>query len=408
MVSVAHARDCIRGSDALRPALDSHPMGLRICLVTPFSWSRRATSTSTFGARRRRSAAPRPHRHDRRALVAGKDLLDGRRALQSGVSATSSRSARPCARRGASASACRSACGPTSRRPRARLVRRRPRVRAGAAEPLLDRAARGGDDGRGHVPLDRADRGPAPQEPASEVPRARRRPARNLGGGDRARDRAFPGRLRAHPPRCRHRRVLPCPKRRLIVVELAPGQSAIAKSVLRLLKSLPDWEVLLGRTAPMTRRPTIPASVRQRAHVRSLVKPDARRTVLGEAAIFVPAPGGSCAAPAEARSCGCAIAEPAGVAAQPELAAAAVGRLSRTATSAEGRRRDAGAGARGGLRPPRRAPRADLRERLEAPPLGADSPTRGRRPAGRSRAGSSSTCTCTRTGRTTARSTRRP
>ena len=52
-------------------------------------------------------------------------------------------------------------------------------------------------------------------------------------------------------------------KRRVIVVELAPGQSAIAKSVLRLLKSEPEWEVLLARTAPLTRRPTIPVAVRE-------------------------------------------------------------------------------------------------------------------------------------------------
>ncbi len=119
----------------------------------------------------------------------------------------------------------------------------------------------------------------------------------------------------------------PAPKRQVIVVELAPGQSAVAKAVLRLLKSLPGWEVLLGRTVPMTRRPTIPPSVRERAHVRSLVKPDARRTVLSDAAIFVPAPGGSSRLLLEARACGCAIAEPPGLAAQPELAAAAVGRL---------------------------------------------------------------------------------
>jgi predicted metal-dependent phosphoesterase TrpH len=120
---------------------------------------------------------------------------------------------------------------------------------------------------------------------------------------------------------------VPAEKRRLIVVELAPGQSAIAKSVLRLLKTEPDWEVVLARTAPLTRRPTIPVAVHSRAHIRSLLKPETRRTVLGEAAIFVPAPGGSARLLLEARSSGCAIAEPAGVAAQPELAAAAVGRL---------------------------------------------------------------------------------
>src|SRR4029078_9842563 len=72
----------------------------------------------------------------------------------------------------------------------------------------------------------------------------------------------------------------PAKKRRVIVVELAPGQSAIAKSVLRLLKSEPEWEVLLARTAPLTRRPTIPVAVRSRAYIRSLLKTENRRAAL--------------------------------------------------------------------------------------------------------------------------------
>jgi len=116
-------------------------------------------------------------------------------------------------------------------------------------------------------------------------------------------------------------------KRTLIVVELAPGQSAVARAVLRLLPTLPDWEVVLARTAPLTRRPSIPAAIRDRARTRSLVRPEARRTTLAEAAVFVPAPGGSARLLLEAKSSGCAIAEPAGLADQPELAAASVARL---------------------------------------------------------------------------------
>ena len=122
-------------------------------------------------------------------------------------------------------------------------------------------------------------------------------------------------------------RFAPCTKRKVIVVELAPGQSAIAKTMLRLLPTLPGWELVLARTAPLTRRPAIPAKLRDRARVRSLVKPDVRRSTLVEAAIFVPAPGGSARLLLEARSSGCAVAEPAGLAEQPELASAAVARL---------------------------------------------------------------------------------
>ncbi len=112
-----------------------------------------------------------------------------------------------------------------------------------------------------------------------------------------------------------------------IIVELAPGQSAVARAVLRNLPTLPGWEVVLARTAPLTRRPTIPAAVRDRAHTRSLVKRENRRAALAEAAIFVPAPGGSPRLLLEAKASGCAIADPAGLADQPELAAASVARL---------------------------------------------------------------------------------
>ncbi len=119
----------------------------------------------------------------------------------------------------------------------------------------------------------------------------------------------------------------PASKRKVVVVELAPGQSAIARAVLRLLPALPGWEVVLARTAPLTRRPAIPVKLRDRARVRSLVKLDARRAALAEAAVFVPVPGGSRRLLLEAQSSGCAIADPAGLAEQPELASAAVARL---------------------------------------------------------------------------------
>ena len=119
----------------------------------------------------------------------------------------------------------------------------------------------------------------------------------------------------------------PATKRRVMVVELAPGQSAVARTMLRLLPALPGWEIVLARTAHLTRRPAIPARLRDRARVRSLVKREARRAALAEAAIFVPAPGGSARLLLEARSSGCAVADPTGLAEQPELASAAAARL---------------------------------------------------------------------------------
>lgn len=151
-----------------------------------------------------------------------------------------------------------------------------------------------------------------------------------LGVSDEAIERAaerFPGDYELIPLGVDSSVFAPGGKRRLIVAELAPGQSAVARALLRLLPALPGWEVVLVRTAPLTRRPTIPAAIRARARTRSLVKPDARRSTLAEAAIFVPAPGGSARLLLEAKSCGCAIADPAGLAEQPELGAASVARL---------------------------------------------------------------------------------
>src|SRR6185503_7799747 len=99
---------------------------------------------------------------------------------------------------------------------------------------------------------------------------------------ERARER-FPGDYDRIPLGVDTDAFSPAAKRQVIVVELASGQSAVAKAVLRLLRTLPHWEVVLGRTVPLTRRPTIPVAVRGRAHVRSLAKPDARRRVLAEA-----------------------------------------------------------------------------------------------------------------------------
>ncbi|MGZ8687871.1 MAG: PHP domain-containing protein, partial [Gaiellaceae bacterium] len=122
-------------------------------------------------------------------------------------------------------------------------------------------------------------------------------------------------------------RYTPGQKRRLIAVETGSPHASVGRAVLRALRSLPGWEVALVRTVPLASRPTIPRALRGRAHVRSLVKPEARQALLAEAAIFVPVPSGSVRLLLEAEASGCAIAEPPGVGEQPELAAAAVARL---------------------------------------------------------------------------------
>ena len=80
----------------------------------------------------------------------------------------------------------------------------------------------------------------AAQEPAREVPRPRRRAARHVrarrSSGPRS---GIPGDYQTVPLGVDTEAFAPAAKRKLIVVELAPGQSAVARAVLRLLPTLP-------------------------------------------------------------------------------------------------------------------------------------------------------------------------
>ena len=137
----------------------------------------------------------------------------------------------------------------------------------------------------------------------------------------------FPGDFELLPLGVDTTRFAPGHKRQLIAVEVRVDAIAVARAVLRGLRGLPGWEVALVRTAPLATRPAIPHSVRDRVRVRSLVRLDARAALLAEAAILVPAAEGNARLRLEAMAAGCAVAAPAGVNEQPELAAAAVARL---------------------------------------------------------------------------------
>jgi hypothetical protein len=119
----------------------------------------------------------------------------------------------------------------------------------------------------------------------------------------------------------------PAVKRKLVAIELHSGSLPVARAALRSLRELPGWEAVLLRTKPLSTRPGIPLVLRDRVRVRSGRAPAARAAVLAEAAIVVPAPTGSARLRLEAQAAGAALAEPPGVLEQPELAAAAVGRM---------------------------------------------------------------------------------
>jgi predicted metal-dependent phosphoesterase TrpH len=169
-------------------------------------------------------------------------------------------------------------------------------------------------------------------------------------------------------------------KRNLIVLELRPTARPVARSLLRLLRELPEWEVVLLRTKPLTGRPFVPREVRDRVRVRTLRDGASRAWLLNEAAVFVPAAAGLRRLTLEASAAGCAIAAPPGMDGQPELAAAAAGRLadddglrqreaSRARATAEASSFDAIAGELDGLYSELARRRRKRRSRRDADPL---------------------------------------
>jgi predicted metal-dependent phosphoesterase TrpH len=135
----------------------------------------------------------------------------------------------------------------------------------------------------------------------------------------------------------------PGDKRKLAVCEWRVGERALTRAVISVFKELPDWELVLLRTKPLSGRPSIPLSLRDRVRVRTGASSAARAPLLNESQIFVPAISGLARVELEGRAAGNAIAAPPGVVAQPALAAAALARLAendalRTSGQEEARR----------------------------------------------------------------------
>jgi predicted metal-dependent phosphoesterase TrpH/glycosyltransferase involved in cell wall biosynthesis len=150
----------------------------------------------------------------------------------------------------------------------------------------------------------------------------------------------FPGAFTVVPAGVDLELFRPGRKRKLVVIETSAAGLAVVRSTLRALRSLPGWEAVLLRTARLAARPSIPLRLRDRIHVRTAVSSAARAELLRSAAIVVPSPEGLRRLRDEAAAAGCALVEPPGVLAQPELAAAALLRL---AEDRDARERDAAA-----------------------------------------------------------------
>src|SRR5256714_9161600 len=119
----------------------------------------------------------------------------------------------------------------------------------------------------------------------------------------------------------------PGTKSKLAVLEWRPAERPLARAVIRALRELPEWELLLLRTKPLSGRPYLPASLRDRIRVRTARDGRTRAPILAEASIVVPALTGLARVALEAAAAGAAIAAPPGMHEQPELAAAELARL---------------------------------------------------------------------------------
>jgi len=173
----------------------------------------------------------------------------------------------------------------------------------------------------------------------------------------------------------------PAPKRNVMVVEWRPTERPLLRGVLRELAELPDWELVVLRTKPLTGRPTIPRALRDRVHVRTAREGASRAPLLADAGIFVPAVDGLRRVELEASASGCAIAAPPGVREQPELAGAEAARLAENAEYRERKQSRARADAEGQSFAIVARELDDLYRSLERrrhAPAGSDDPLRNR------------------------------
>src|SRR6478736_750695 len=126
-------------------------------------------------------------------------------------------------------------------------------------------------------------------------------------------------------------RFKPGHKHRVVVLEWRPGERALTRAVVRALTALPDWELVFLRTKPLAGRPSLPRALRGRARVRTLRDGAARAPLLNEASIFVPALDGLDRVSLEAAAAGAAIVSPPSRCASPRMATTVSARASEPA-----------------------------------------------------------------------------
>ena len=324
--------------------LDSAPVGLRICLVSPFSWSQPHDVNEHV-----RGAASELRRlgHDVTVVAPSgraSELLAGRRALEDGAPANFI------------------AVGPAVPISRRSQIGLPVGVRANLSLALRNGAydvVHGFEPGLpslSYVALREARSLAVATFFSPErlgYPPARTRRDRLLARVDallatsestaQAAQARFPGEYRVVPLGVDTESFHPVEKRDVIVCEWRPGERLLVRALVSVMRELPGWELVLLRTKPLTGRPSVAPALRDRVRVRTARSAAARAVILNEAPIFVPAVDGLARVRLEAQAAGAAVAAPPGVHEQPALAAAAVARLAespelRGQAAADGRR----------------------------------------------------------------------
>ena len=137
----------------------------------------------------------------------------------------------------------------------------------------------------------------------------------------------FPGRYEIVPLGVDLERFAPAEKANVVVLEWRQTERPLLRALVRELRTLPDWELVLLRTRPLGGRPALPHALRGRVRVRTAFDGAGRAELFRRASVFVPALEGVGRAALEAQAAGVAVVAPPGRALQPELAAAEAARL---------------------------------------------------------------------------------
>jgi hypothetical protein len=99
----------------------------------------------------------------------------------------------------------------------------------------------------------------------------------------------------------------PAAKKRRIVLEWRPAERPFTRACLSMLRELEGWDLILLRTTPLSARPYVPRTLRKRVRVRTARDASGRAAVLRDAALFIAPPSAGARLELEAGAAGAAV-----------------------------------------------------------------------------------------------------